>query len=100
MVEAVLEFFKTGKMLKGVNNTMITLFLKSTHTDSVSDYRPISCCNTIYKVIPKILCMRLKRVLPDIILENQSAFVAGRNIVQNILVCQDLVRLYNRKNTN
>ncbi|XP_009630097.2 uncharacterized protein [Nicotiana tomentosiformis] len=38
-------------------------------------------------------------VLPEIISENQNAFVAGRSIVQNILICQDLVRLYNRKAT-
>ncbi|XP_019252629.1 PREDICTED: uncharacterized protein LOC109231421 [Nicotiana attenuata] len=36
-------------------------------------------------------------VLPGIISANQSAFVAGRSIVQNVLICQDLVRLYNRK---
>ncbi|XP_019246258.1 PREDICTED: uncharacterized protein LOC109225903 [Nicotiana attenuata] len=44
-----------------------------------------------------MLCMRLKTVLPEIISANQSAFVAGRSIVQNVLICQDLVRLYNRK---
>ena len=38
-------------------------------------------------------------MLPGIISSNQSAFVAGRSIVQNVLICQDLVRLYNRKNT-
>ncbi|XP_060170354.1 uncharacterized protein LOC132601271 [Lycium barbarum] len=40
---------------------------------------------------------RLKTVLPSIISANQSAFVASRTIVQNVLICQDLVRLYNRK---
>lgn len=45
-----------------------------------------------------MLCMWLKTVLPDIISSNQSAFVAGKTIVQNVL-CQDLVRLYNRKAT-
>ncbi|KAH0642431.1 hypothetical protein KY290_034024 [Solanum tuberosum] len=45
-----------------------------------------------------MLCNRLKHVLPTIISDNQSAFVTGRTIVQNILICQDLMRLYNRKN--
>nr|XP_016460478.1 PREDICTED: uncharacterized protein LOC107783960 [Nicotiana tabacum] len=40
---------------------------------------------------------QLKTILPDIISENQIAFVAGRTIIQNILICQDLVRLYKRK---
>lgn len=38
-------------------------------------------------------------ILPDIIFPNKSAFVVGRTIVQNILICQDLVRLYNRNQT-
>lgn len=46
-----------------------------------------------------MLCNRLEQILPCIISKNQSAFVASRTIVQNILICQDLVRLYNRKST-
>lgn len=72
---------------------------KSDHADTVGDYTPIAYCNTIYKIMSKILSNRLKLVLPEIISPNQSAFVAGRNIMQNILICQDLVRLYNRKHT-
>ncbi|XP_059291954.1 uncharacterized protein LOC132045381 [Lycium ferocissimum] len=67
--------------------------------DIVGDFRPISCCNTTCKVISNMLCFRLKEVLPDIIADNQSAFVTGRTIVQNVLICRDLVRLYSRKNT-
>ncbi|XP_075078734.1 uncharacterized protein LOC142164605 [Nicotiana tabacum] len=41
----VLEFFREGRMLKIVNNTVITLIPKSTHIEAVGDYRPIACCN-------------------------------------------------------
>lgn len=53
----------------------------------------------MYKVISEMLCNRMKKILPEIISTNQSAFIEGRNIAQNILICQDLIRLYNRKNT-
>ncbi|XP_019240695.1 PREDICTED: uncharacterized protein LOC109220693 [Nicotiana attenuata] len=92
-----MEFFETTKMLKIINSTTIILVPKNNHADEVGDYRPIACCNTIYKITSKMLCNRLKEVLPTIIAENQSAFVEGRSIVQNILICQDLVKLYNRK---
>lgn len=97
LIAGVLEFFNDGELLRVMNNIVITLVPKGTHADSVGDYRPITCCNTVYKVISKMLCQR--KVLPDIISTNQSAFVEGRSIAQNILICQDLVRLYNRKNT-
>lgn len=85
--ECVIELFKSGKMLKALNKIIITLIPKETHAESVGDYRPIAYCNTIYKVIYKVLCSRLKESLPTIISPSQSAFVEGRSIVQNISIC-------------
>lgn len=65
---------------------MITLIPKVSHVDNVGDYRPISCGNTVYKVISKIFCNRMKKILPEIISTNQSAFIGGRNIAHNILM--------------
>ncbi|XP_021721522.1 uncharacterized protein LOC110689101 [Chenopodium quinoa] len=49
------------------------------------------------KIISKTLCERLKEVLPGLISENQSAFIAGRSILDNILVCQEMLKEYNNK---
>lgn len=60
----------------------------------VSDYRPISCCNFIYKCISKIITNRIKEGLDDIVSDNQSAFVLGCSISDNILLTQELMHNY------
>ncbi|XP_056685736.1 uncharacterized protein [Spinacia oleracea] len=97
VIAAILDMLQQGKILKEVNHTLITLIPKTKFPKDVSEFRPISCCNTIYKCITKVLCGRLRQVLPDLILENQGGFVHGRYIVHNIMVVQDLVRHYGRK---
>ncbi|XP_056691888.1 uncharacterized protein [Spinacia oleracea] len=97
VIEAVLDVLRNGKLLKEVNHTVVTLIPKSKCPKNFSDFRPISWCNTIYKCITKVLCGRLRQILPDLILENQGGFVHGRYIVHNIMVVQDLVRHYGRK---
>ena len=58
------------------------------------DYRPISCCNTIYKCISKIIAARIKRCLQDIIFPSHTAFVQGRSIADNILLTRELMKNY------
>ncbi|XP_074288077.1 uncharacterized protein LOC141613236 [Silene latifolia] len=97
IIAAVTDFFTNGKLLKELNTTTLTLIPKIDNPTSVLDFRPIACCNTVYKCISKVLCKRLSKILPDIVNESQGGFIKGRNIVENVLICQDLVRLYNRK---
>ncbi|KAL0423087.1 UNVERIFIED_CONTAM: Retrovirus-related Pol polyprotein from type-2 retrotransposable element R2DM [Sesamum radiatum] len=84
-------------MLRQLNHTIIALVPKSEHSPSVADYRPISCCNVIYKVITKIIADRLSPALEKLIDSSQAAFVGGRNITDNIFLAQEMVRQYSRK---
>nr|GEY59499.1 hypothetical protein [Tanacetum cinerariifolium] len=43
------EFFVNGKLLKELNHTIIALIPKVSSTARVNDYRPISCCNVLFK---------------------------------------------------
>ncbi|XP_022853499.1 uncharacterized protein LOC111374969 [Olea europaea var. sylvestris] len=92
-----MEFFTSGSILKQINHAVNALVPKSTHTPSVGDYRSISCCNVIYKVITKILASRLRPILGDIVDQAQAAFIEGRSMMENIHLVQELMREYNRK---
>ncbi|KAK4384291.1 hypothetical protein Sango_3076000 [Sesamum angolense] len=62
----------------------------------VAEFRPISCCNVIYKVITKILVSRIRESLDLLISPSQNAFVPGRLISDNILLAQELFSGYNQ----
>ncbi|XP_074292460.1 uncharacterized protein LOC141619333 [Silene latifolia] len=93
--EAVINFFDTGKLLTQINATVITLIPIIDRPASVKHYRPISCCNVLYKVISKLLCSRLALVLPDLICKTRAAFVKGRSIMSlkltHLLFADDLL---------
>ena len=86
VIAGVKEFFRTGIMPEGVNDTAIVLIPKVDRPERVSEFRPISLCNVIYKVVAKCLVNRLRPILDEIISPEQSAFVPGRLITDNALI--------------
>lgn len=95
---AIQGFFPGGHLLRSLNQTLITLIPKTTCPTKPSQYRPVSLCNVLYKIITKILANRLRRFLSETILENQGAFVGGRQISDNILVAHKVMHaLKNRR---
>jgi len=94
----VRQFLRTRHMPLFLSATKLILLPKVANPHNASDFQPISCCNVLYKVITKLLSSTLKAVLPDLINQSQGAFVQGREIIYNVLICQDVARGYYRKN--
>ncbi|KAH0972205.1 hypothetical protein GBA52_024361 [Prunus armeniaca] len=92
----VQSFFHSGKLPRRLNHTLITLIPKIPNPRNMKQWRPISLCNVIYKIISKILTNRLKTVLLQIISPHQSAFVAERQITDNILVVHEILHSLQR----
>ncbi|KAL9687723.1 hypothetical protein QQ045_032130 [Rhodiola kirilowii] len=84
------EYMSNGKLDVSLNETLIALIPKVKVAERVEDLRPISLCNVMMKIITKVFANRLKEVLPAIITQNQSAFIGGRLITDNILLAHEI----------
>jgi len=84
-------------MPKHISATKLIVLPKVAYPQTASDFRPISCCNVVYKCISKLLCFRLKEILPSLIDQSQAAFIPSRKLLYNVFVCQDIARGYERK---
>lgn len=91
-------FFSTGKLKPALNHTFLVLLPKITSAFKVEQFRPISLCNVVYKLITKILADRLRPLLELIVNPSQAAFVPKRSISDNIIINHELMfYLKNRK---
>ncbi|XP_071688124.1 uncharacterized protein [Rutidosis leptorrhynchoides] len=97
VVKTVVGAFQSKQMPRGSGSTFITLIPKVKNPSFIKDYRPISLIGVIYKFITKILTNRLASVLDDIISNEQSAFVAGRQILDGPLILNETIEWYKKK---
>ena len=93
----ILNFLNSNMSMTEINKTNITLVPKIKNPTKMTDFRPISLCNVIYKLISKVLANHLKVIIPYIISENQSTFLSGRLITDNVFVAFELMHYLEHK---
>jgi len=91
----VLSFLNSTSLSEHLNHTFITLIPKVKNPKLVSEFRPISLCNVLYKIFSKVLANKLKKILLQIITKHQSAFTKDRLILDNILLVFKSLRCLN-----
>nr|XP_025605294.1 uncharacterized protein LOC112696649 [Arachis hypogaea] len=93
----VRAFFNSGHIPEEINETTVVLIPKTKNPESLNELRPISCCNFIYKIISRIIVLRLKKWMEAIVSPTQSTFVGGRLIQDNVVIVQEVYHSLNRK---
>ena len=91
------KIFTTKKIPEHLNKTLIVLIPKQLGPETISHFRPISLCNTIYKIVTKILVHRLKHLMPSFVSPSQTAFISSRRGTTNVIIAQELVYSIKRK---
>ena len=84
--EVVMDVFVKGVVPEYLNDTLITLIPKCSSPETLNNYRPISLCNSIYKVISKIIVSKIRPFIGKLIAPIQTAFVLGRKGIDNVLI--------------
>jgi hypothetical protein len=95
--DVALHFLNTAHMDGFINATNIALIPKGNNPTNATEFRSISLCNVLYKIIAKVLANKLKVVLPNIISPCQSAFLAGRLITDNIIAAYETLHTMHTK---
>ena len=99
VIKTILSYLNSAIIPHPLNHTFITLIPKIKNPMAVIDYRPISLCNVLYKIFSKVLANRLKKILPLIITEHQSAFTKNCLILDNILVAFETLHSMSNHNS-
>ena len=95
--DEVKKVFVERRVPEYLNRTHITLIPKIQIPETLGNYRLISQCNTVYKIVTKIIVARLRTFLNKLISPLQIAFVLGRRGIDNTIIAQEFIHSISKK---
>lgn len=93
-VEVIQSFLLSGRLLREVDCTAVSLIPKMSNASFFTDFHPISCCNTIYKCINKILVRLMMEKIQELVGVNETTFIPGQRMEDNIHLAQEVFQNY------
>ena len=89
---------RLGRVVPSLNSTFIALIPKKYLLVSFADFRPLSLCNLVYKLISKVAALRLKPFLDKSISPQQFVFLKNRQIIEPLAITQEVLHTVKTKN--
>lgn len=89
--------FRSQIIPEEINKTQIILIPKKNGAETISQYKPISLCTTLYKIVSKVLVNRLRPLLLELVHPSQAGFVLGRKARDNAILLNELLHGFTRK---
>eukprot|EP00253_Pinus_taeda_P011499 PITA_11499 len=91
ILEVVEDSRNSKTFLKSLNASFIALIPMQEKAMTPDLFRPIDLCNVVYKIISKVIANRLKTLLPTLVSEEQTGYVKGRQILNNIIQAHEVL---------
>ncbi|XP_056697347.1 uncharacterized protein [Spinacia oleracea] len=91
LVPFIQSIFRKLEVPNDINETLIAIIPKHEDPSLISQFRPISLCNTVYKIITKVISNRLRSSLPKRISPNQNSFLPGRGTETNVIIANEVL---------
>ena len=85
----VQESQRVGMVLGALNSTFLAFIPKKQNPSSFEAFRPISCCNVVYKIIAKVIAQRLKPILSEVITKEKFGIFFDRQIHDAVSLAQE-----------
>jgi hypothetical protein len=82
---------RSREVFPALNTTFITLIPKEEQVTQPKQFHPIVLSNVIYKILTKVISLRLKPCLPFIIYHEQSGYVEGKKILDTIILAHEVI---------
>ena len=97
IIQVIQEIFETTTIPEDWGATNLILIPKINRPNMITQFRPISLCNTLYKLVSRIILQRLKPYITNIINPCQASFVPSRCTSDNIIIVQEIIHTMVRK---
>lgn len=90
------DIFRTSTIPHELNKTLLYLIPKINNAHCLKNFRPIGLCNTLYKIITKIIANWLKPMLHSIIGDSQASFLTNRRTSDHAILVQEFISCFQK----